>query len=278
MLRTLLPVLAGLSAGFAVAWWLQPGIPAPAATPPGATALVATNDDSARRLARLEQTLLEEVAERAVLEARVAELADVLEDTIGSPPAAAGPSAAPADEAGGPRARFGRDGVPPRDDAQNRRRQVERLIAAGFPPDRAEWIDRRTSELRMQALQAQYDATREGRPFEPAAVLAAGRTLRGELGDADYERYLQALGRPTSVAVQNVLASSPAERSGLQPGDAIVSYDGQRVFDQRELNALTLEGNSGESVVVGVQRDGQTIQLVLPRGPIGILSGGFRGR
>jgi hypothetical protein len=41
------------------------------------------------------------------------------------------------------------------------------LIAAGFPPDRAEWINQRASELRMQALQAQYDATREGRPVAP---------------------------------------------------------------------------------------------------------------
>ena len=130
----------------------------------------------------------------------------------------------------------------------------------------------------MASLQAQYEATREGRPFDPTAALAGGRTLRSELGDTDYERYLQALGRPTSVAVQDVLASSPAERSGLLPGDEVVTYDGERVFDMRELNALTLEGNAGESVAVEVRRSGQTIQIVMPRGPIGILSGGFRGR
>jgi membrane-associated protease RseP (regulator of RpoE activity) len=156
-------------------------------------------------------------------------------------------------------------------------RQVERLIAAGFSPDRAEWIDRRTQELRMQALQAQYDAQRDGRPLEPGAVLAGERTLRAELGEADYERYLEAVGRPTSVGVQGLLASSPAEAAGLKSGDQIVSYAGQRVFDLRELNALTLEGKAGESVVVEVRRDGQTLQLVMPRGPIGIFGGGFRG-
>jgi hypothetical protein len=48
------------------------------------------------------------------------------------------------------------------------------------------------------------------------------------------------------------------------------------VFDVGELNALTLGGTSGESVVVDVRRNGQNLQLVLPRGPIGVY-GGFRG-
>jgi S1-C subfamily serine protease len=94
----------------------------------------------------------------------------------------------------------------------------------------------------------------------------------------DYERYLQADGRPTAIPVRDVLASSPAERSGLQPGDEIVAYGGKRVFDMGELNALTLEGVPGESVVVDVRRNGQSLQLVMPRGPLGVTGGGFRGR
>jgi hypothetical protein len=46
----------------------------------------------------------------------------------------------------------------------------------------------------------------------------------------------------------------------------------------RGVNALTLEGTPGESVVVDVRRADQNVQLVLPRGPIGIFGGGFRGR
>jgi S1-C subfamily serine protease len=160
----------------------------------------------------------------------------------------------------------------------SQRGQVERLLAAGFAPDRAEWIAQRTAELRMAQLQAQYDSAREGKPFDPTVVLAGERTLRSDLGDADYERYLQALDRPTSVPVRDVLASSPGQRAGLQPGDEVVAYDGKRVFDFRELNALTLEGNAGESVVVQVRRNDQVLDLVMPRGPIGIFGGGFRGR
>jgi S1-C subfamily serine protease len=121
-------------------------------------------------------------------------------------------------------------------------------------------------------MQAQYAARRDGRPAAPPNV-GADRTLRADLGDADYERYLQAQGRPTNVAVQNVLTGSPAEKAGFQPGDRIVSYGGQRVFDIADLTGLTLQGTPGESVPVDVLRNGSPVQLVLPRGPIGIGGG-----
>ena len=40
--------------------------------------------------------------------------------------------------------------------------RLERLMDAGFSADRAMWINQRTAELRMEALQAQYDAARDG--------------------------------------------------------------------------------------------------------------------
>lgn len=283
MLKTLLLVVAGLVTGLAIAFWLQPGsAPTLAATPsavgpaPGARPPVADSDARAR-LAALEDALDAEILQRAALEERVVELAAQLEAVgqrparIGGPPnfPAGGPDPAAIAEA---RERFA-DAAARNEEAE--RRFAERLAAQGFAPDRAEWIIRRTEELRMQALQAQYDAQRGGRPVAAPAGL---QTLRAELGDADYERYLQADGRPTAIPVRDVLASSPAESAGLEPGDEIVGYSGKRVFDMGELNALTLEGTPGESVVVEVRRDGQNIQLVMPRGPIGITGGAFRGR
>lgn len=285
MLKTLLLVLAGLVAGLAVAFWVAPiSAPSPADAGPsnGSTPVVRsvpTSDPAATaRLAALEDAFAAEVDQRVVLEERVAELAARLEALGERPARTAGPPDFPA---GGPdpaaiaelRERFRADPGARNEEAE--RRFNEQLIAAGFAPDRAEWIIRRTEELRMHALQAQYDAQRGGRPVEPAVGLP---TLRAELGDTDYERYLQAYGRPTTIPVRDVLASSPAERSGLQPGDQIVAYAGKRVFDMSELNALTFEGTAGESVVVEVRRDGQNVQLVMPRGPIGITGGGFRGR
>lgn len=158
-------------------------------------------------------------------------------------------------------------------------RRIDRLVDGGFAPERAEWIVQRAAELRMQALQARYDAQRQGEPFDRQAGFSAEQSLREALGDQEYEQYLKALGRPIRVAVRDVLASSPAEQAGLQPGDQLVAYNGKRVFDVADLNRMVLDGQPGEPVAVDVIRDGQSMQVYVPRGPLGITGGGrFRGR
>jgi len=153
------------------------------------------------------------------------------------------------------------------------------LVESGFAPDRAEWIAQRESELQMQAMQAQFEARRTGEPFNPFEPgMNPAATLRAEIGDVEYQQYLEAYGRPTSVTVGSVLESSPGQLAGLQPGDEIVRYDGQRVFSTQDLNQQTMVGEPGQSVVVDVMRDGTLMQLVLPRGPIGVTTGRFRGR
>jgi membrane-associated protease RseP (regulator of RpoE activity) len=279
MWRGVLLVLAGLAAGFAIAWWqgsaapslYSPLVPSSPEEPPPAAGGAASSD-----VARLAAALESERAERAALGARVDELAAALEAVTLAASAdmrsAARETHAPAEPRSAP-GFGGRIDVSPGD---SQARELERLVAAGFAPDRADWIARRTAELRVAQMQARYAAAREGRPVDPAAMQGE-RTLRSELGDADYERYLQALDRPTSVGVREVIASSPGEQAGLEAGDEIVAYDGKRVFDLRDLNALTLEGRAGESVVVQVRRDGRVLDLVMPRGPIGIFGGGFGG-
>jgi hypothetical protein len=154
--------------------------------------------------------------------------------------------------------------------------RAARLVEAGFAPGQAEWILQRESQLQMEALQARYDAERTGDPIDFfQSRNAASDALRDELGDAEYERYLAAAGRPTSIAVSAVLDSSPAQRAGLRPGDEITSYDGKRIFSMSDLTRQTMEGQPGEQVVVDVLRDGVSMQMVVPRGPIGI-SGGRR--
>jgi PDZ domain-containing protein len=277
MLKTTLLVVAGLVAGLAIAFWLEPSSePAVAAAASDdsssfAVGSASTDTAAAGRIAALEAALDAEILQRSALEDRVAELAVQLEALAERPRLARDASGA---NSPGEQPRANRREIRVREQAVDQQRAlIERLTQAGFPPDRAEWINRRTEELRMQALQEQYDARREGRP--PAGDIGLN-TLRTELGEADYERYRTAMGQPTSVGVAAVLASSPGERAGLMPGDEIVAYGGKRVFDVGELNALTLEGTPGESVVLDVRRDGQNVQLVVPRGPIGI-TGGFRG-
>lgn len=151
---------------------------------------------------------------------------------------------------------------------------AERLVAAGFLPSQADWILKREQELQMDALQARFDAERSGEPLDwSESRTMASDALRAELGDADYERYLEANDRSTRISVSSVIESSPAQSAGLRPGDEILRYDGERVFSMTDLTRRTLEGAAGESVVVDVMRDGIPMQVVLPRGPVGITGG-----
>lgn len=154
--------------------------------------------------------------------------------------------------------------------------QIERLLEAGFSQDRIDWIVRRSDELQMDALQARHQAQHGGSPPRSdvvAGILEPESRLREEMGAHEYERYLEALGRPTSVAVDTVLAGSPAEQGGLRPGDEIVSYDGRRVYSVAELNSLATASTPGNAVVVDIRRDGQMMQVAIPSGPIGLSRG-----
>ena len=240
MRKTALLILAGLIAGLGIAIWLQPS------STPLVEAEAAGGTPSAVR----------SEVRAGVAEAQL--------EAVGARENASGALDPPFID----RAR--RDGAATR---QEQRLAID-LIVAGFAPERAEWITRRVQELRLQAMQAQSESRREGRP---PPVDTAAVTLRTELGDEDYERFLMARGVPASVKVMEVLPSSPGERAGLQRGDEIFSYDGKRVFNVQELNELTLVAASGEPVVVDVRRDGENLRIVLPRGPIGISDANDRG-
>jgi len=248
---------------------------------PGLSPMTPTTwaEDYAGRITALEAALVAEAEQRLTLELELVELAAqiaVLREASGE----VVPAASQAEDSGTVvvEERVGADRLAARIAARRERESPEyrrnELIEAGFAPDQAQWILDREAQTRMDMLYAQYEANREGGSFNPLETeLASQAALRTELGDASYARYLEATGRPTSVSVFEVLESSPGQAAGLRSGDEIVAYGGERVFNLRELNRLTLEGEPGETIVVDVLRDGQPMQLVMPRGPLGISSG-----
>jgi hypothetical protein len=149
--------------------------------------------------------------------------------------------------------------------------RVAGLVGAGFTPHRAAEILRLEAELRRDAYLAEYEASGTIRPLNSAARAGSVDRLRSQLGDDDYERYLAGTGQPRSVVVRVVDASSAAAHAGLLPGDEILAYAGQRVFNQRDLNGLMLAGTPGEVVPATVVRNGQTLQLYVTRGPLGLM-------
>jgi hypothetical protein len=290
MLKTVLFMVLGVSAGFAFATFMSSesetfsnvadsGLDSwqTGRSPSDAVPLTA-------RIEVLEAALEDEIAKRQSLQADLAVLTEQFADldAVSSPidDASDRRDAEPSEiDREAIQARIAERGGFRRNDDPDRR--LNQLVEAGFSPDQAQRITERESELRLDALYAQYDAVREGEPLDFRDRTDPQDQLRQELGDASYERYLGATGQSTSVGVQQVMSGSPGQSAGLQPGDDLVAYGGERVYDVSDLNQMILEGQPGETVVVDVIRDGQQIQLYVPRGPIGITGGrggGMGGR
>ena len=63
---------------------------------------------------------------------------------------------------------------------------------------------------------------------------------------------------------------SPASAAGIRAGDAVLAYDGTRLFDASTLREATTQGRAGETVPVDISRDGERLHLFVPRGPLGV--------
>jgi hypothetical protein len=147
----------------------------------------------------------------------------------------------------------------------------QKLLAAGFTPDRAEWLMQRSRELK--AAQLQFARENQGKPIsqrEMQNLIDQDLPLRDEIGDAEYAKYRQATGRPMGTAITDVVPDSNAASVGLKPGDEIVQYGGKHVYSYFDLMNMVSENKSGGPTFLEVRRDGQTFQVLLPPGDLGI--------
>ena len=274
MSRIIAAIAISLIAGFAAAVWLvRDGPNGDSETRMDVTA--GTFEAAApteERLLRLEQVTAEEREARLVLEDQLQALIEEIERIDAQGSRAFADQVGEADDARArrqPGQRARRDFVSLVSNFQERR--LNELVEGGFSEDEARRVLKQESEAQYKAMQAAHDAQRRGEDVDALSAMSRPQTLmRAELGDSDYERYLQAQGQATSIQITRVLESSPGSLAGLQPGDQIVSYDSERVFDVNELRELTLQGRAGEDVVIEIERDGVRMQLNVPRGPVGI--------
>ena len=235
-------------------------------------------EDVAERVLQLEQMLLEEREARIALENSLATLFEEI-DTLGiaEERAVAEQEARVARQETLPQEARRRDRSNWAQDYNERR--IARMVEGGFTEEEARNLIERESAASYEAMRAAWEAERSGERWDPfAAWNDPQRILRESVGDAAYERYLESQGQPTSVEVTQILADSPGARVGLEPGDRISSYNGERVFSITDLRRLTMQGQPGEDAIIEVMRDGVLMQLTLPAGPIGITGTGARTR
>ena len=284
MLIKILTVALTLGAGFAAGAWLttDPAIEIAAGEALASVAYFDSTAPADERIRALEQAVADERNARSILEDQLHALMEEIERIDASGPRIIASEVAKLQRNREPTSsgssRIRELGYSAVDRATlYRDARMNRLVENGVTPERAEWILQRESEARFEALQAEFDARRAGESVNPyASNQDAQSRLRSDLGDADYENYLQSMGQPTAVMVQEVFGSSPANRAGLQAGDQLVSYGGTRVFSMTELRSQVMQGQTGEDVVIEIMRDGTRMQLIVPRGPLGISGVGMR--
>jgi membrane-associated protease RseP (regulator of RpoE activity) len=258
-----LAALAGLGLGLA----LRSG---GGTSPEAIAALAARVDEEREARGRLE-------AQLARLEADLAALREG--GSIGEGEVAPYP-AAPGEAAEGPAASGG-DEVPPEVEPSPGQAWFDprRLAAAGLPERDAEELHRLYEDVELQRLYLQNQAQRERWPRDRLATELAALderllAVRDDYGEDAYDWFLYAAGRANRVVVEGVLGGSAAAEAGIRTGDAIVRYDGERIFKPPTLIRGTLAGRLNESVEVEIQRpDGTRTTVTLPRGPVGVRLG-----
>ncbi len=167
------------------------------------------------------------------------------------------------------------DEPPPRV-RESRQIDAATFLAAGFDQNDATFLSNRWGQQQMDLLYLRDQAIREGwidtpRYTQAVRELNSGAaSLRADIGPAAYDRFLFATGQPNRVVINAVIDSSPAHVTGLQPGDTIVTYDGNPIYSVNDLRTATTAGEPDVPVVLEVNRGGQLVELEIARGPLGV--------
>jgi hypothetical protein len=152
---------------------------------------------------------------------------------------------------------------------------TQALLDAGLDSGRAtelknwfESIEMDRLFIRDQSIREEWDRTQFREAM--AGLSEKADDLKNQMSENEYEAYLFASGQPNRVSIASVLASAPAGEAGIQAGDHIVRYGSQRIYNGRSLRDATTEGTVGETILIEVERDGDTLHLYSVRGPLGI--------
>ena len=167
------------------------------------------------------------------------------------------------------------------DNANFQLEREQRLTEAGFEEEELLQLKQVQNKFRMERLELRDRASREGW-LNSAEFTSANRNLarqnrvRQTLGDERYDLYLYTGEENNRVQIGEVIDGSAAQQAGILPGDVIRSYADSRVFQFFELRQLTTSGQRDELVNLSILREGEELQLVLPRGPLGVTVSGTR--
>ncbi len=152
----------------------------------------------------------------------------------------------------------------------------QNLVEAGISPDVAADMLRRMGEQEYRRLQLQNLISRSSgevrRQYQnELRELNRNRlSLRSELGEETYDRYLYSSGQNNRMRVNSVLSGSPAETAGLGTGDIILRYDGKNIFNWADIRRISRQGDINNYTTIEILRDDTRMSLMVQRGPLGV--------
>ncbi len=153
---------------------------------------------------------------------------------------------------------------------------VDGLIAAGLDSFTAEQIARRISESDLMTLELRDKAIREGYigsqqyREEMMAARQDRVSVRDEIDESTYDRYLYFSGQSNRIAVSTVMLGSAAENSGIEAGDVLLRYEDKALYKTGDIRGLTSQGERSDIVDVTLLRNGNQMMVSVPRGPLGV--------
>ena len=158
--------------------------------------------------------------------------------------------------------------------------QTQRLLEAGLSPDRVEFILDKQERFQYDYMRYSYEyrhlqdkSSERGAELKEQLEIHSNprRLMEHELNKQEFDLYLQANGERQEMRIDRVVSETPAASIGLQPGDKIISYNGERVFHMGDLRAQIYKVTPGETVPLEVEREGGNREvLYVPSGPLGI--------
>lgn len=261
--------LGGGLVGGALVWTLGPPTPVPSTPGTRRAPEAASFEDLRRSVARLELELELAHARREEIAEELGRLASRLPPSTPVAADAPRPVAGASEPTEAAATRLA--------DAGERASLDEAaLLRAGFDERDVEALRARLDAARLDRLYLRDQAAREGwlgtpRFYRESREIAESLSgVREELGDAFYDWALYASGRPNRVVVSEVMQGSAAAAAGLAPGDVVVRYGESPIFASGELRSRTTTGIPGETTPVEVLREGETLRVYMPRGPLGV--------
>jgi serine protease Do len=100
----------------------------------------------------------------------------------------------------------------------------------------------------VSAVAAQGSRDSQERPVRPRVMMLDGRGAQIGVHVNDVTE---------GVRIEEVDQDGPASKAGLQAGDIVVEFDGERVRSARQFSRLIQETAEGRSVALGIMRDGK---------------------